>query len=67
MRKFFNLFAVMIITFGFISLTMVTGASAKDIKVGAVINLTGPLSSWGQSCLQGPRGREVCEEIFHLR
>jgi ABC-type branched-subunit amino acid transport system substrate-binding protein len=27
---------------------MVTGTSAKDIKVGAVINLTGPASTWGQ-------------------
>ena len=48
MRRFFNLLAVMVITFGLISLTMVTGVSAKDIKVGAVINLTGPASTWGQ-------------------
>jgi ABC-type branched-subunit amino acid transport system substrate-binding protein len=38
----------MVIIAGFISLTMVTGTSAKDIKVGAVINLTGPASTWGQ-------------------
>jgi ABC-type branched-subunit amino acid transport system substrate-binding protein len=38
----------MVIIAGFISLTMVTGVSAKDIKVGAVINLTGPASTWGQ-------------------
>jgi ABC-type branched-subunit amino acid transport system substrate-binding protein len=38
----------MVIIGGFISLTMVTGVSAKDIKVGAVINLTGPASTWGQ-------------------
>ena len=53
MRKFFNLLTVMIIVFGFISLIMVSGASAKDIKVGAVINLTGPLSSWGQYHAKG--------------
>ena len=53
MRKLSKLLAVMVITFGFISLTMVTGASAKDIKVGAVINLTGPLSSWGQYHAKG--------------
>jgi ABC-type branched-subunit amino acid transport system substrate-binding protein len=48
MRKLFNLLTVMVIIAGFISLTMVTGVSAKDIKVGAVINLTGPASTWGQ-------------------
>ena len=29
------------------------GATAKDIKVGAVINLTGPASSWGQFHAKG--------------
>ena len=48
MRRLSNLLAVMAIIAGFISLTIVTGASAKDIKVGAVINLTGPASTWGQ-------------------
>jgi len=32
---------------------MVTTASAKDIKVGAVINLTGPASTWGQFHAKG--------------
>ena len=31
----------------------VTGAWAKDIKVGAVINLTGPASTWGQFHAKG--------------
>jgi branched-chain amino acid transport system substrate-binding protein len=48
MRKLFSLLSIAIITVGFISLTLVTGVSAKDIKVGAVINLTGPASTWGQ-------------------
>jgi ABC-type branched-subunit amino acid transport system substrate-binding protein len=48
MRKLFSLLAIVVITVGFISLTTVTGAFAKDIKVGAVINLTGPASTWGQ-------------------
>ena len=48
MRKLFNLLAIALIMGGFISLNMVTGVSAKDIKVGAVINLTGPASTWGQ-------------------
>ncbi len=34
--------------FLFILFFAVTGALAKDIKVGAVINLTGPASTWGQ-------------------
>lgn len=34
-------------------LFFVTGASAKDIKVGAVINLTGPASTWGQFHAKG--------------
>ncbi len=48
MRKLFILLSIVVITVGFISLTLVTGVSAKDIKVGAVINLTGPASTWGQ-------------------
>ncbi len=53
MRKLFNLLAVIVISVGFISLTIVTGALAKDIKVGAVINLTGPASTWGQFHAKG--------------
>jgi branched-chain amino acid transport system substrate-binding protein len=53
MRKLFNLLAIVVITVGFISLTLVTGVSAKDIRVGAVINLTGPASTWGQFHAKG--------------
>ncbi len=38
---------------GFIDIGMVSGASTKDIKVGAVINLTGPASTWGQFHAKG--------------
>ncbi len=38
---------------GFVGLGLVTGASAKDIKVGAIINLTGPASTWGQFHAKG--------------
>ena len=53
MSKLFKLFAVMIIMAGFISFGVMTGALAKDIKVGAVINLTGPASTWGQFHAKG--------------
>ena len=53
MSKLFKLFAVMIIMAGFISFGVMTEALAKDIKVGAVINLTGPASTWGQFHAKG--------------
>ena len=53
MRRFVGLLFVAVITVGFISAGMVTGASAKDVKAGAIINLTGPLSSWGQYHAKG--------------
>ncbi|MBW2358338.1 MAG: ABC transporter substrate-binding protein [Deltaproteobacteria bacterium] len=36
-----------------ITLGLPTGAIAKDIKVGAIINLTGPASTWGQFHAKG--------------
>ncbi len=48
MRKVLGFFAVLVIVTGFICLGVVSGGWAKDIKVGAVINLTGPASTWGQ-------------------
>jgi branched-chain amino acid transport system substrate-binding protein len=36
-----------------LSLILVGAAFAKDIKVGAIINLTGPASSWGQYHAKG--------------
>ena len=53
MHRLFNLLVVMVIITGFISLGAVTGASARDIKVGAIINLTGPASTWGQFHAKG--------------
>jgi len=41
MHRLLKFFFVLVIMAGFIDIGMVSGASAKDIKVGAVINLTG--------------------------
>ena len=38
---------------GLIAIGIPTGALAKDIKAGAVINLTGPASTWGQFHAKG--------------
>jgi branched-chain amino acid transport system substrate-binding protein len=38
---------------GLITTGAVTAVSAKDIKVGAIINLTGPASTWGQFHAKG--------------
>jgi len=53
MRKFFYLTIVSLIVIGMITIGFPIGASAKDIKVGAIINLTGPASSWGQFHAKG--------------
>ncbi len=53
MRKLSCFFFILVIMAGFVGLGLVTGASAKDIKVGAVINLTGPASTWGQFHAKG--------------
>lgn len=45
--------AVMVFMAGLMGLGMISSASAKEIKVGAVINLTGPASSWGQYHAKG--------------
>ncbi len=53
MRRSSCLFIIMVIAAAFI--VHGTGATvlAKDIKVGAVINLTGPASTWGQFHAKG--------------
>ena len=38
---------------GMIGIGLPSGATAKDIKAGAVINLTGPISTWGQFHAKG--------------
>ncbi|MBW2168584.1 MAG: ABC transporter substrate-binding protein [Deltaproteobacteria bacterium] len=53
MRKLFFLATVSLIVAGMITLGLPTGAIAKDIKVGAIINLTGPASTWGQFHAKG--------------
>jgi branched-chain amino acid transport system substrate-binding protein len=53
MRKLIILAIVSAVIAGMISLGFATGASAKDIKVGAIINLTGPASTWGQFHAKG--------------
>jgi branched-chain amino acid transport system substrate-binding protein len=51
MRRVLKGLGVMVIMVGLLSLG--TTALGKDIKVGAVINLTGPASSWGQYHAKG--------------
>ncbi|HBF42742.1 MAG TPA: hypothetical protein DDW42_03775, partial [Desulfobacteraceae bacterium] len=53
MRKLFILAIVLVFGAGLICLGSVTAVSAKDIKVGAIINLTGPASTWGQFHAKG--------------
>lgn len=53
MRRLFILATVSVIVAGMITLGFPGGAAAKDIKVGAVINLTGPASTWGQFHAKG--------------
>jgi branched-chain amino acid transport system substrate-binding protein len=45
--------AFSIVVAGLITTGSVTEVSAKDIKVGAIINLTGPASTWGQFHAKG--------------
>jgi len=45
MRKLFVFAVIAVFLAGMITIGIPVGASAKDIKVGAVINLTGPASS----------------------
>lgn len=53
MRRLFILVTVSVILSGIIAMGFPTGAAAKAIKVGAVINLTGPASTWGQFHAKG--------------
>jgi len=53
MRKLLGLATIGLIVAGLIAINIPTGAFAKDIKVGAVINLTGPASTWGQFHAKG--------------
>ena len=53
MRKMITLATVSVIVAGMILCGSIPCAFAKDIKVGAVINLTGPASTWGQFHAKG--------------
>jgi branched-chain amino acid transport system substrate-binding protein len=53
MQKRFKFLGVFVLIIGFILLGVAPSALAKDIKVGAIINLTGPASSWGQFHAKG--------------
>ena len=53
MRKLLGLATICLIVAGIIAIGIPTGAFAEDIKVGAVINLTGPASTWGQYHAKG--------------
>lgn len=53
MRKILFFAMVALAVAGMIGLGLPSGALAKDIKVGAVINLTGPASTWGQFHAKG--------------
>ncbi len=64
MRRFFKSLVVSLVVVGFVAIGCVTCVSAKDIKVGAIINLTGPASTWGQFHAKGHKDyfRYVNEE-----
>ena len=53
MRKFFLLAVTAVFVAGLFTMGTFTDVSAKDIKVGAIINLTGPASTWGQFHAKG--------------
>ncbi|MBW1680802.1 MAG: ABC transporter substrate-binding protein [Deltaproteobacteria bacterium] len=53
MRRPFTWAVVLLIALGISAAGPSTPAFAKDVKVGAIINLTGPASSWGQYHAKG--------------
>lgn len=53
MRKLVIFATMSVVVAALITLGSVTGVPAKDIKVGAIINLTGPASTWGQFHAKG--------------
>ena len=55
MRKFYMLALVPVVLVGMIFVGLPNDATAKDIKVGFVCNLTGPASTWGQFHAKGQK------------
>jgi len=53
MRRLVVMATVCLMIAGLIAISIPTGALAKEIKAGAVINLTGPASTWGQFHAKG--------------
>ncbi|MCD6297746.1 MAG: ABC transporter substrate-binding protein [Deltaproteobacteria bacterium] len=53
MRKIFMSAVLVLAIAGLITTGAVSQVSAKDVKVGAIINLTGPASTWGQFHAKG--------------
>ena len=51
MRRLMTLAIGLVIVAGIILMGTQARVFAQDIKVGAVINLTGPASTWGQPVL----------------
>jgi len=55
MYRVFKLGLFVAVALGIVCVPLITGAYAKDIKVGAAINLTGPASTWGQFHAKGQK------------
>lgn len=53
MHRLFNFVAISVIVVGMITLGFSTASVAKDIRVGSVINLTGPVSTFGRLNAKG--------------
>jgi branched-chain amino acid transport system substrate-binding protein len=53
MRRGFAYLSLLVVIVGAMVLSVPTQTLAKDIKVGAIINLTGPASTWGQFHAKG--------------
>jgi len=53
MRRLLVLTTICLVIAGWVGIGIPMGAFAKDIKAGAVINLTGPASTWGQFHAKG--------------
>lgn len=55
MYRLFKLGLLVAVALGIVCVPLVAVAYAKDIKVGAAINLTGPASTWGQFHAKGQK------------
>jgi branched-chain amino acid transport system substrate-binding protein len=53
MRRGLTCLGVLVVIAGLMGFCVASAAWAKDVKVGAVINLTGPASTWGQFHAKG--------------